>query len=102
MVPRSRGMVFARVVRSRWLSPNRGRRESRALTAPAAPCAMRQENAHGLDRYSRDIPAFPTQWLYGLLRALPGERPVLPPSLHGTYQQLDARVAASGPHDFAV
>ena len=59
-------------------------------------------DAHGFDRYSRDIPAFPAQWLYGLLRALPGERPLLPPSLHGTYQQLDARVAAPGPHDFAV
>ena len=45
---------------------DRGRRESRALTAPAAPCAMTQENAHGLDRYSRDIPAFPAQWLDGL------------------------------------
>src|SRR5205807_1185061 len=26
-------------------------------------------------------PAFPTQWFYGLLRALPGERALLPPSL---------------------
>ena len=43
------------------LSVRKGRRESRALTAPAAPCAMRNENAHGLDRYSRDIPAFPAQ-----------------------------------------
>ena len=25
-------------------------------------------------RFSRNIPAFPAQWLYGLLRALPGER----------------------------
>jgi hypothetical protein len=24
------------------------------------------KNAHGFDRYSRDIPAFPAQWLYGL------------------------------------
>src|SRR5437879_2406102 len=48
------------------------------------------------------IPAFPAQWFYGLYRALPGERPLLPPSLHGPYQQLDARVAAPGPHDFAV
>src|SRR5205085_2113201 len=63
---------------------------------------QKQNNAHGFDRYSRDIPAFPAQWLYGFLRALPGERPVLPPSLRGTYQQLDARVAAPGPHDFAV
>ena len=53
-------------------------------------------------RYSRNIPAFPARRFYGFLRALPGERPLLPPSLHGPYQQLDARVAASGPHDFAV
>ena len=32
-------------------------------------------------RFSRNIPAFPAQWLYGLLRALPGERAFLPPSL---------------------
>src|SRR5204863_1886704 len=69
---------------------------------PQATVCNGRNNAHGFDRYSRDIPAFPAQWLYGFLRALPGERPVLPPSLHGTYQQLDARVAAPGPHDFAV
>ena len=45
---------------------NRGRRESRTPTAPAAPRAMGSKNAHGFDRYSRDIPAFPAQWLYGL------------------------------------
>src|SRR5947208_6121560 len=32
-------------------------------------------------RFSRNSPAFPAQWLYGLLRALPGERACLPPSL---------------------
>src|SRR5438874_10799053 len=32
-------------------------------------------------RFSRNSPAFPTQWLYGLYRALPGERACLPPSL---------------------
>jgi hypothetical protein len=31
-------------------------------------------------RSSGSIPAFPAQWLYGLLRALPGERAFLPPS----------------------
>src|SRR5205814_4445545 len=93
---------FARVVQIRRPSSNRGRRESRAPTAPAAPCAKTATNAHGFDRYSQDIPAFPAQWFDGLLRALPGERPLLSPSLHGTYQQLDARVAAPGPHDFAV
>src|SRR5437763_15155268 len=32
-------------------------------------------------RFSRNSPAFPTQWLDSLLRALPGERAFLPPSL---------------------
>ena len=47
---------------------------------PQATVCNGRKNAHGFDRYSRDIPTFPAQWLYGLLRALPGERPVLPPS----------------------
>src|SRR2546421_4196489 len=54
-------------------------------------------------RYSRDIPAFPTQWLYGLLRALPGERRFLSPlPPQHRPERIDATVAAPGPHDFAV
>src|SRR5437870_3704180 len=54
-------------------------------------------------RYSRDIPTFPAQWLYGFLRALPGERRFLSPlpCQHGP-AGIDATVAAPGPHDFAV
>jgi hypothetical protein len=79
----------------------RGRRESRAPAAPVASCAKESTRVRNY-RFSQDIPAFPAQWCYGLFRALPGERPLLPPSLHGTYQQFSARVAAPGPHDFAV
>ena len=52
---------------------------------------------------SQDIPAFPARWFDGLFRALPGERPFLPP-LPGPHRQagIDARVAAPGPHDFTV
>jgi hypothetical protein len=32
-------------------------------------------------RYSRNTPAFPAQWLFGLCRALPGDEFLLPPSL---------------------
>ena len=32
-------------------------------------------------RFSGNTPAFPAQWFYGLFRALPGERALLPPSL---------------------
>src|SRR5689334_11317031 len=70
---------FARVVHLIVPPLRRGHRESRALAAPAAPCAMGRKNAHGFDRYSRDIPAFPAQWFYGLYVLSPGKRPFLPP-----------------------
>jgi hypothetical protein len=37
------------------------------------------KDAHGFDRYSRDIPAFPAQWFDGLYVLSPGKRPFLPP-----------------------
>src|SRR5207248_1603795 len=49
---------------------------TRGLVCKIAHC--RRTRAY---RFSRNSPAFPTQWLYGLLRALPGERACLPPSL---------------------
>jgi hypothetical protein len=44
---------------------------------------QKRNNAHGFVRYSRDIPAFPAQWLYGLYVLSPGKRPFLPPLLTG-------------------
>src|SRR5205823_1499324 len=45
----------------------------------------------------------PCAMVYGLFRALPGDRAVLPPSLSRIApQKLDASVGASGPHGFAV
>jgi len=95
--------VFARVATSHCPLSDRGRRESRAPTAPAAPCAMVVKNAHGFDRYSRDIPAFPAQWSYGLYVL----SPVSGLCCHRCRTchragRIDARVAAPGPHDFAV
>jgi hypothetical protein len=41
--------------------------------------------------------------VYGLFRALPGDRALLPPSLAKVaLHKLDASVEASGPHGFAV
>jgi hypothetical protein len=77
LIPAARS---ARVLQIRWPSSNRGRRESRAPTAPAVPCARVVKEAHGFNyRYSQDIPAFPAQWLYGLYVLSPGKRPFLPP-----------------------
>src|SRR5262249_29374989 len=62
----------------------------RAQGKPGADCARspvcesRDKKAHGLNyRYSRDIPAFPAQWFYGLCRALPGEAAFLAPVAGG-------------------
>ena len=73
---------------------NRGRRECRMRAAPAVSCAMCTGSAHTSIQGSGEHPTFPAQWLYGLLRALPGE-----PS---TFATVDASIGASGPHDFAV
>jgi hypothetical protein len=51
----------------------------------------------GITRHS------PRNGFNGFLRALPGDRALLPPSsAEVAFRQLDASVGASGPHDFAV
>ena len=86
------------------LSIIRGRREDRVHAAPAvsrANCA--QKTRTRAYRFSGNTPAFPAQWLYGLLRALPGERLFCHRrSTMLDSSKLDASTAASGPHDFAV
>ena len=78
-----------------------GRPGARCTRGPVCNCA--QKTRTRAYRYRRNIPAFPAQWLYGLLRALPGERLFChrrpqEAASHG----LDASTATSGPHDFAV
>ena len=60
---------------------NGGSRECRVHAAPAVSCAKVRKKRTRAYRYSRNTPAFPAQWLYGLCRALPGDEFVLPPSL---------------------
>jgi hypothetical protein len=48
--------------------------------APAASCAEVKSTRVSHHRLHRPTPAFPAQWLYGLLRALPGDRAFLSPS----------------------
>jgi hypothetical protein len=54
---------------------------------------------------NRSNTGFPCPVVYGLLRALPGDRAFLPPSsarCASIVANLNASVGASGPHDFAV
>src|SRR4051812_3021208 len=53
-------------------------------------------------RYSRGIPAFPTQWLYSLYVLSPVSGVCCHRCLRDTSRKIDATVAAPGPHDFAV
>src|SRR5258708_23159464 len=56
------------------LSLKRGSRECRMRAAPAVSCAKYvQRKRTRAYRFSGGNPTFPAQWLYGLLRALPGE-----------------------------
>jgi len=66
----------ARVLHLRLaLVENWGRREDRVLAAPAVSRAIcANKNCTRAYRAAGNTPAFPAQWLYGLLRALPGER----------------------------
>jgi len=51
-----------------------------------------------------ETPGIPRTMVYGLLRALPGDRAFLSPSPLRSLllKNLNASVEASGPHDFAV
>jgi hypothetical protein len=101
---RSRGVIFPGFAISLALSLKRAQGKPGAGCTRSPVCEKCARKAHGLNhRYSRDIPAFPAQWCYGLYALSPGKRPFLPPFAGGkTCRLRSARVAAPGPHDFAV
>jgi hypothetical protein len=61
-------------------SKKQGRRKRRVPAAPAASRAKVIEHTSNSPQVHRSNPAFPAQWFYGLFRALPGDRALLPPS----------------------
>src|SRR6202023_3641652 len=81
----------------------RGRRECRAPDAPAAARVVvvsTRVSHHGHTGITRHSPR---NGFNGFLRALPGDRALLPPSSAKiAFRELDASVGTSGPHDFAV
>ena len=93
---RSRGAVRPS---SEWVScPSkiRGRRESRVLDVPAASRANDREAHEPVTTGSPQHSGFPCTMVYGLFRALPGDRACLPPSLAGYPANL---TPASGRQD---
>jgi hypothetical protein len=83
----------------------RGRREDRVRAAPAVSCACAfKEKRTRAYRFSGNTPAFPARWLYGLYRALLGDRACCHRRSREALAswKLDTSVGVSGPHDFAV
>jgi hypothetical protein len=66
---------------------NRGRRECRMRAAPAVSRAMWTRSTHTSIQGSGGNPTFPAQWLYGLLRALPGDRLSCHRRSHGKFRK---------------
>jgi hypothetical protein len=100
-------ILAARCVRAlRRLPPSirRGRRESRVRAAPAVSCANMHKKTHTSIQVQRRHPGLPCAMVYGLLRALPGDRAFLPPSSARSFasRELDTSVGVSGPHGFTV
>ena len=78
---------------------NRGRRESRALAAPAASRAVKGSTRVSHHRFNRNIRPSPRNGVNGLLRALPGVRDFL---VTVACRRLSTSQGAPGPHAFAV
>jgi hypothetical protein len=74
---------------------NAGRRCARSRAWCVVNTRVSHHGHTGLNRHS------PRNGFNGFLRALPGDRALLPPS-SAVVRQLDTSVGAPGPHDFAV
>ena len=71
---------FARGLAARSPSSKRGRRECRAPDAPAAACAGVVVERTRVSQVTPETPGIPRAMVYGLFRALPGDRAFLSPS----------------------
>jgi hypothetical protein len=70
---------------------------------PIAACARIVVERTRVSQVTPESPGIPRAMVYGLFRALPGDRAFLPPSpAKVALRELDASVGASGPHVFAV
>src|SRR5439155_16230883 len=81
MTPHSRGADSARAVYERCPSEGRGRRESRVLSKHPAASHATKKRTSVVTTGSPKQSDLPCAMVYGLFRALLGDRAFLPPSL---------------------
>jgi hypothetical protein len=101
-LPRSRRMFRARFGRLVPPSPFRGRRECRAPDAPESRVCRGSGRRHTRSQVTPESPGIPHAMVYGLYRALPGDRLSCHRRGRSCLHRLDTSVGVSGPHVFAV
>ena len=102
MTSRSRDMNCPRFAINFPPSCSEGAGKTGCLLHPRSRVRFAQTKLHTSIQGSGNTPAFPAQWLYGLLRALPGERLFCLRCRRNASRQRSASTAAPEPHDFAV
>jgi hypothetical protein len=80
MTSRSRSALRPGLVKSFRPPETEGAGNAGCALHPRSRAQVAQKNARTSIQGSGGSPTSPAQWLYGLLRALPGERAFLPPS----------------------
>jgi len=93
---------FARGLLSISLPSNQRAQGMPGAGAPAAARVVVVSTRVSHHEYAGNTRHSPRNGFNGFLRALPGDRALLPPSLTFRFRQLDTSVGVSGPHDFAV
>jgi hypothetical protein len=81
---------------------NQGRGEAGRPMRPIAACAIIVVERTRVSQVTPESPGTPHAMVYGLYRALPGERLFCHRRLARLLARLDTSTAMSGPHDFAV
>ena len=94
---RSRGIFRPSFAAVAALESAEGAGKAGRRLAPAVRCAQmrRWKQMRSGIQGSLDIPAFPAQWLYGLCRALPGERCTIAPVVS---RMADVRARSGSTH----
>src|SRR5580704_9105026 len=80
----------------------RGRREYRALDAPAVSCARCNRKRTRAYRSHRNHPAFPAQWFTAYIVLSPATGLFCHRRRRNCFHRLDTSVGVPGPHVFAV
>jgi hypothetical protein len=80
----------------------RGRRECRAPDAPESRVCNDSGRTHTRSQVTPESPGIPHAMVYGLCRALPGDRLSCHRRRRSCLHRLDTSVGVSGPHVFAV